>query len=136
VFFASSVLAFLLNYTIFLCSTVNSPLVTSITGQVSLCSPLFLPSSAHRLSAEEYTTNAGGARNVRRRHAHRAALDRPRHLFRSVCILRPHKGTHAQKAHEALLFVVLSDEFPQYQQQMASKKSEDDSSKDGAKPRQ
>ena len=33
-FFMSSVLAFLLNYFIFLCSTVNSPLTTSVTGQV------------------------------------------------------------------------------------------------------
>jgi len=33
-FFMSSVLAFLLNYSIFLCSTVNSPLTTSVTGQI------------------------------------------------------------------------------------------------------
>ena len=33
-FLMSSVLAFLLNYFIFLCSTVNSPLTTSVTGQV------------------------------------------------------------------------------------------------------
>lgn len=30
----SSLQAFLLNYTIFLCSTYNSPLVTSVTGQI------------------------------------------------------------------------------------------------------
>lgn len=30
----SSIQAFLLNYTIFLCSTYNSPLVTSVTGQI------------------------------------------------------------------------------------------------------
>jgi len=34
VFFASAVQAFCLNYLIFLCSTVNSPLTTSITGQL------------------------------------------------------------------------------------------------------
>eukprot|EP00727_Mastigamoeba_balamuthi_P007787 m51a1_g3629 putative dmt family transporter: udpglucuronic acid udp-n- (323) ;mRNA; f:130498-132466 len=33
-FFMSSVQAFLLNYFIFLCSTVNSPLTTSVTGQI------------------------------------------------------------------------------------------------------
>jgi len=33
-FFMSAVLAFLLNYFLFLCSTVNSPLTTSVTGQV------------------------------------------------------------------------------------------------------
>jgi len=33
-FFMSSVQAFLLNYFIFLCSTINSPLTTSITGQL------------------------------------------------------------------------------------------------------
>lgn len=33
-FFMSSIQAFLLNYFIFLCSTVNSPLTTSITGQI------------------------------------------------------------------------------------------------------
>ena len=34
VFLASAVQAFLLNYLIFLCSTVNSPLTTSIAGQL------------------------------------------------------------------------------------------------------
>eukprot|EP01132_Coremiostelium_polycephalum_P001005 gene1005-1275_t len=33
-FFMSSIQAFLLNYFIFLCSTLNSPLTTSITGQI------------------------------------------------------------------------------------------------------
>ncbi|KAN0035642.1 hypothetical protein ACTA71_004925 [Dictyostelium dimigraforme] len=33
-FFMSSIQAFLLNYFIFLCSTMNSPLTTSITGQI------------------------------------------------------------------------------------------------------
>lgn len=33
-FIMSSLQAFLLNYTIFLCSTYNSPLVTSVTGQI------------------------------------------------------------------------------------------------------
>jgi len=34
VFFMSSIQAFLLNYFMFLCSTINSPLTTSITGQL------------------------------------------------------------------------------------------------------
>lgn len=33
-FFLSSVLAFVLNYSIFLCSIYNSPLVTSVTGNI------------------------------------------------------------------------------------------------------
>jgi len=33
-FISSSLQAFLLNYTIFLCSVVNSPLTTSVTGQI------------------------------------------------------------------------------------------------------
>jgi len=41
-FLMSSIQAFLLNYTVFLCSTINSPLTTSITGQLkSILSTLF-----------------------------------------------------------------------------------------------